>query len=169
MFRAVCFFISTSEKGYFFSLNKQFLSHFPWTLLRHGWVPAMSVCPHTKKADHWSVEQNGAVKQLLFLRTLSSCSWTKAEQTRLLVAAISFFFSPPPAPKQLLSSEDFLQHETGSAAAWETGGGRELFLLSLPFLLPHERGAEALSSWILLHPLLYTTLIPNWDPWDAAK
>lgn len=96
MFRAVCFFISTSEKGYFFSLNKQFLSHFPWTLLRHGWVPAMSVCPHTKKADHWSVEQNGAVKQLLFLRTLSSCSWTKAEQTRLLVAAISFFFSPPP-------------------------------------------------------------------------
>lgn len=52
----------------------------------------------------------------------------------------------PPAPKQLFSSEDFLQCEMGSAAAWETGMGEGAVLLSLPFLPPHERGAEALSS-----------------------
>lgn len=66
----------------------------------------------------------------------------KAEQTRLLLAAISFF----PPPEQLFSSEDFLQCETGSAAAWETGGGQGAVFLPLPFFPPHERGAEALSS-----------------------
>lgn len=55
-----------------------------------------------------------------------------------------FFFFPP--PEQLFSSEDFLQCETGSAAAWETGGGEGAVLLPLPFFPPHERGAEALSS-----------------------
>lgn len=70
----------------------------------------------------------------------------KAEQTRLLLAAISFFFFFLPPPEQLFSSEDFLQCETGSAAAWETGGGEGAGLLPLPFFPPHERGAEALSS-----------------------